>query len=101
MYMSGNRVASGSTLVLFCLLAGCGQPEIEPCADRGDEFFTESINRYLSAHGRSADVNRFTYAGAARYDEYTNWWMVPFDLGEQRYLTMLSCDGKLELSGRP
>lgn len=101
MLASGSRLIPLCVFFIFGLLGGCGESDLEPCADRGEEFFTQSINQYLSAHDRSADVNRFAYAGIPRYDEHTNWWMVPFDLRGQRYLTMLSCDGKLELSGRP
>ncbi|EGH74182.1 hypothetical protein [Pseudomonas syringae] len=101
MFVLGSKLSPRCIFFIFGLLVGCSEPDLESCADRGEGFFTKSINLYLSAHERSEDLGRFTYAGVARYDDRTNWWIVPFDLNGQRFQALLSCDGKLELSGRP
>ncbi|WP_455923294.1 hypothetical protein [Pseudomonas putida] len=100
MLVSSRNWLLGGMVVAMGLMAGCSDSEGGSCSGKDEKFFTESINNYLRSHDRSADADNFTFAGPARYDDHTNWWIVPFDLKAEHYEALLSCDGHLELSIR-
>ncbi|SDS65878.1 hypothetical protein SAMN04490182_2066 [Pseudomonas cedrina] len=82
-------------------LSACGnEKQVENCSGKGEAFFTESLNAYFSKHPRTGDDQSYTLQPGARYDETNDWWIVPFDYGDERAQALLSCDGHLEISSR-
>jgi hypothetical protein len=101
MVLSGRKLGVVCVLgIMLGVLTGCSDSKDEVCPGKDEKFFTQSINDYLRSHDRAAEVGNFSYAGPARYDSHTNWWIVPFDSASKHYEALLSCDGHLELSFR-
>ena len=97
--MSKARIASA--YFTFLLLSGCGDDTSSMhCPDKGKEFFEESVKAYFLSHPPIGAGTSITILDGASYDSSTNWWIVPIDIGKQKWNALLSCDGHLELSGR-
>ncbi|MGE7993355.1 hypothetical protein ACQKPE_20400 [Pseudomonas sp. NPDC089554] len=87
--------------VSFMVLAGCGERDAGSCAAGGSEaFFKASIDAYYQRHAQQEASKSYTLVEGAHYDTTTNWWMVPFDAGSERLQALISCDGRLEITGR-
>lgn len=69
------------------------------CPHEGQTFFENSIGAYFERHPPRHASTAQILPGAS-YDTSTNWWIVPVDVGPDKYWALLSCDGHLELSGR-
>ena len=91
---------------LFCaislvLMAGCGEKDAGNCAANGSEaFFKSSIDAYYKRNGQQGKADRYSLIEGAHYDATTNWWMVPFDVDGEKLQALISCDGRLEITGR-
>lgn len=82
-------------------MSGCGnEQQTASCSDKGEAFFTESLDVYFAKHPQAGGDKSYTLQPGARYDETNNWWVVPFDYGDKRAQALLSCDGHLEISLR-
>ncbi|WP_434681334.1 hypothetical protein J3P77_09555 [Pseudomonas sp. R1-18] len=82
------------------LLTACGEKDAGSCADGGSEsFFKSSLDSYYTRNNPDM-VGKYQLVESAKYDSTTNWWMVPVDAEGRKLLALISCDGRLELSGR-
>ena len=63
-------------------------------------FFDQSVKAYFTKHPPVEGIENVKVLSGATYDTATNWWVVPVDVGEDKWNALLSCDGHLELSGR-
>jgi hypothetical protein len=96
---AGKTVAALSILLL---VAGCGDDSTKThCPEKNSDFFRESVTAYFQNHPPTAGAGDVQIVGVATYDEHTDWWLVPVNVGDQKLIALLSCDGHLELSGRP
>lgn len=87
--------------VSFATMAGCGEKDSGTCAESGtNAFFKSSIDAYYKRQNQPAKVDRYTLVEGAHYDPTTNWWMVPFDVDGEELQALISCDGRLEVTGR-
>lgn len=85
---------------LLAALAGCDDSGNMSCSDKGQDFFDQSVKAYFKKHPPSTGTESVKVLPGATYDTATNWWVVPVDVGEEKWNALLSCDGHLELSGR-
>jgi hypothetical protein len=83
------------------VLSGCGDDSAEMnCPDADRAFFDQSLANYFARHQNASGTTMYRIAGKARYDTGTHWWIVPVDTEGRKLQALLSCDGRLELSGR-
>lgn len=85
---------------LLAALAGCDDSGDMFCPDKGQDFFDQSVKAYFTKHPPVEGIENVKVLSGAAYDTATNWWVVPVDVGEDKWNALLSCDGHLELSGR-
>lgn len=87
--------------VCVVLMSGCGEKDAGSCPGAGTEaFFKNAIDAYYKRHKEPAAISRYKLAEPGHYDATTNWWMVPFDIDGQKLQALISCDGRLEITGR-
>lgn len=88
-------------VISFWLIAGCGKKDAGECSANGSEaFFKSSIDGYYKRSDQQAKAVRYSLVEGAHYDATTNWWMVPFDMDGEKLQALISCDGRLEITGR-
>lgn len=85
---------------LLAALAGCDDSGNMSCSDKGQDFFDRSVKAYFGKHPPTGGAENVRVLPGATYDTATNWWVVPIDVGKEKWSALLSCDGHLELSGR-
>lgn len=97
------RMRYGSTIALLSLLAlsGCGDDSYEMnCPDADSAFIEKSVAAYFLRHQDAPGTRTYKLVGGNHYDTATHWWIVPLDADGQKLQALLSCDGRLELTGR-
>ncbi|WP_122666743.1 hypothetical protein [Pseudomonas viridiflava] len=87
-------------IVLSVVLAGCEERPEMSCPDNGEQFWLQSLDAYFLRHPQQVKTTPYELQPGASYDSRTNWWIVPFDIGQKKLLALMSCDGHLEISGR-
>jgi hypothetical protein len=94
-----HRIGHWLAVIAVTVLSGCDDSSEMYCPNEGRAFFESSINAYFERHPpRQGDTVHIL--PGANYDTTTNWWLVPVDVGPEKLLALLSCDGHLELSDR-
>ena len=87
------------TLIMMSLSA-CDESAKLSCPASGEAFFNESIHRYFTQHPPAEGIDAVKVLPGASYNSELDWWVVPLDVGNEKWNALLSCDGHLELSGR-
>lgn len=83
------------------LISGCGEKDAGSCPNTGTEaFFKSSLDAYYNRQKQDDAIARYKLVLPAQYDATSRWWMVPFDIDGQKLLALVSCDGRLEITGR-
>ncbi|POP66549.1 hypothetical protein [Pseudomonas syringae] len=96
-----NKALGLTCAVCLMLMSGCGEKDAGTCPESGTEaFFKKAIDGYYKRHNESDAIARYKLAEPSHYDATTNWWMVPFDIDGQKLQALISCDGRLEITGR-
>ncbi|WPP02375.1 hypothetical protein SFA35_25620 (plasmid) [Pseudomonas sp. HR96] len=99
--MTIHKHRAKALALLPILLSGCGDDSNKMhCPEKGDDFFQASVADYFRRHPPKTGMGSVHIAKGSQYDDHTNWWWVPIDVGPDKYTALLSCDGKLELEGR-
>lgn len=91
------------TLAIFTMLAlsGCGDDSYKlNCPNEDSVFINKSVADYFARHQNASGTRTYQLVGGNHYDATTHWWIVPLDADGQKLQALLSCDGRLELSGR-
>jgi hypothetical protein len=90
------------SLVFFAslVLTACDKDEEISCSGSGQEFFEASVNAYFEKHPPARGMDSVRVLPGGTYNSHLNWWVVPVDVGAEKWSALLSCDGHLELSGR-
>lgn len=95
------RLQQFSLVILASLgLTACEKSEQTSCSGSGQEFFEASVNSYFAKHPPASGIDSVRILPGASYNSDLNWWVVPLDVGAEKWNALLSCDGHLELSGR-
>lgn len=99
--MKKSLISLASGLVIAASLVGCDEKKLDPCPEKGADFFKSSIAAHYEKQGKPTSAKDFKLVDGASYNEKLNWWVVPFDLNAKRMNALLSCDGNLELTIPP
>lgn len=85
---------------LLIALVGCEERPIEACPQAGRDFLEKSIRAHF-------DKSYPQYGGGAvqilsdeEYNPATKSWIVSVDAPNKDYFALVSCSGRVELSGR-
>ncbi|WP_183001599.1 MULTISPECIES: hypothetical protein [unclassified Pseudomonas] len=90
-----------SAAALMVSLHGCDNKKgVGVCPAAEQSFFSASLKQHYLDQNLPVAAESFRLVGTATYDDHNNWWMVPFDLNGQKLQALLSCDGRLEITGR-
>ena len=81
-------------------LAGCQEKPVEPCPDAGRDFIEQSVSAYFARSFPKVAQRDITILHDEKYESYPKSWMVSVDLPDRKYIALVSCSGKVELSGR-
>ncbi|WP_421526438.1 hypothetical protein [Pseudomonas yamanorum] len=96
-----KAVAFICSLIVITVLHGCDDKKgVGVCPIKDVNFFSDSLKKHYLDQNQPANAGAFKLVGDALYDDQNNWWMVPFDLDGQKLQALLSCDGRLEITGR-
>lgn len=69
-------------------------------SDEDSAFINKSVADYFARHQNASGTRTYQLVGGNYYDATTHWWIVPLDADGQKLQALLSCDGRIELSGR-
>lgn len=87
-------------ILMSVVLCACDGSTEMSCPDNGEQFWLQSLDAYFIRHPEMVQTTPYELQPGAWYDAKTNWWIVPFDVGQKRLQALMSCDGHLEISGR-
>jgi len=71
--------------------------DLGTCAARRPGALEQLVKNYLSVNSKPTVGVVFT--PPFRYDDATNWWIVPFKAKSTRYDAIVDCKGGIELTG--
>lgn len=93
---------SKSTLALLTLsaLAGCGKQSVESCPNAGRAFIEDSVRTYFANTYPAIDSTSIDIASDERYEAAAKIWMVSANTSDKDYFALVSCNGRVELSGK-
>ncbi|MCQ2995762.1 hypothetical protein [Pseudomonas syringae group sp. J309-1] len=87
-------------ILLSLVLSGCDESTEMSCPDNGEQFWLQSLDAYFLRHPEHVKTTPYELKPGASYDSRTNWWTVPFDIGQKRLKALMNCEGHIEISGR-
>lgn len=93
---------SKSTLALLTLfiLAGCGKQSVEPCPDATRAFIEDSVRTYFANTYPPIDGTLIDIASDEYYEPAAKVWLVSANTPDKDYFALVSCSGRVELSGK-
>ena len=89
-----------STALLPTALFGCEQRPIEPCPQAGRDFLEGSIRAYFDKSYPKFGGSEVQILLDEEYNAYNKSWIVSVDAPDHEYFAIVSCTGRVELSGR-
>lgn len=83
------------------IVSGCGDDSYKlNCPEADSTFIEKSVADFFARHQNPSGTRTYRLVGGNYYDTATHWWIVPLDADGQKLQALLSCDGRLELTGR-